>query len=77
MSPNGATALSGARKAAILISLLGDEPAAAILRNLPDEDLRWRSLKAGVICYLPKPIDEKRLLICIHSALNERDAGRR
>jgi flagellar motor switch protein FliG len=40
MSPNGATALSGARKAAILISLLGDEPAAAILRNLPDEDLR-------------------------------------
>ena len=32
--------LSGTRKAAILLSLLGDEPAAAILRNLPDDDLQ-------------------------------------
>ena len=39
MSLNSAMALTGARKAAILISLLGDEPAAAILRNLPSEDL--------------------------------------
>jgi len=39
MSPTSAMSMSGARKAAILISLLGDEPAAAILRNLPDEDL--------------------------------------
>ena len=31
--------LTGARKAAILLSLLGDEPAAIILRNLPDHDL--------------------------------------
>jgi flagellar motor switch protein FliG len=31
--------LTGARKAAILLSLLGDEPAAMILRNLPDHDL--------------------------------------
>ncbi|MGO9339045.1 MAG: flagellar motor switch protein FliG [Terracidiphilus sp.] len=40
MSATGSTPLSGARKAAILISLLGDEPAAAILRNLPDDDLQ-------------------------------------
>lgn len=32
--------VAGARKAAILLSLLGDEPAAAILRNLPDRDLQ-------------------------------------
>jgi flagellar motor switch protein FliG len=32
--------LSGARKAAILLSLLGDEPAAALLRNLPDRDMQ-------------------------------------
>jgi flagellar motor switch protein FliG len=32
--------LSGARKAAILLSLLGDEPSATILRNLPDRDLQ-------------------------------------
>jgi flagellar motor switch protein FliG len=40
MSALGQTPLSGARKAAILLSLLGDEPAATILRNLPDSDLR-------------------------------------
>ena len=32
--------LTGPRKAAILVSLLGEEPAAAILRNLPDDDLQ-------------------------------------
>ncbi|MBB6145000.1 flagellar motor switch protein FliG [Silvibacterium bohemicum] len=32
--------LSGPRKAAILISVLGDEPAATILRNLPEDDLQ-------------------------------------
>ena len=40
MSVSSAAVLTGARKAAILISLLGDEPAAAILRNLPDDDLQ-------------------------------------
>ena len=40
MSATGAVPLSGTRKAAILLSLLGDEPAAMILRNLPDEDLQ-------------------------------------
>jgi flagellar motor switch protein FliG len=34
------TQLTGARKAAILLSLLGDEPAATILRNLPNRDLQ-------------------------------------
>jgi flagellar motor switch protein FliG len=32
--------LTGTRKAAILISLLGEEPAASILRNLPKSDLQ-------------------------------------
>jgi len=40
MSISSAAVLTGARKAAILISMLGDEPAAAILRNLPDDDLQ-------------------------------------
>jgi flagellar motor switch protein FliG len=40
MNPLGQTQLSGARKAAILLSLLGDEPAATLLRNLPDRDLQ-------------------------------------
>lgn len=32
--------LSGARKAAILLSILGEEAAATILRNLPEDDLQ-------------------------------------
>ena len=32
--------LSGTRKAAILLSVLGDEAAATILRNLPEDDLQ-------------------------------------
>jgi hypothetical protein len=37
--------MSGTRKAAILISLLGDESAAMILRNLP-EDLQRSPMKS-------------------------------
>ena len=40
MSSLGSSTLTGVRKAAILLSLLGDEPAATILRNLPDHDLQ-------------------------------------
>ena len=40
MSSPETSTLRGTTKAAILLSLLGDEPAATILRNLPDKDLR-------------------------------------
>src|ERR1017187_4798568 len=40
MSSTDTYSVAGARKAAILLSLLGDEPAAAIMRNLPDKDLQ-------------------------------------
>ncbi len=36
-----------------------------------DEKVRAQALKAGVACYLPKPIDENALLACIHSALGD------
>jgi flagellar motor switch protein FliG len=39
MSTEEHVALSGTRKAAILLSVLGEDAAAPILRNLPDEDL--------------------------------------
>lgn len=35
----------------------------------PDDDVRDRALKDGVVCYLHKPIDEKQLVDCIHSTL--------
>jgi flagellar motor switch protein FliG len=39
MSTTERLAINGARKAAILVSVLGEEAAAPLLRNLPDEDL--------------------------------------
>ena len=36
-----------------------------------DEKVRAQALKAGVAYYLPKPIDESKLLACIHSALGD------
>lgn len=34
-----------------------------------DDDAEARALKDGVICYLRKPLDEKRLKRCLHAAL--------
>jgi FixJ family two-component response regulator len=36
----------------------------------PDEDVRARALKDGVVCYLRKPVDEKHLMRCLRAALH-------
>jgi FixJ family two-component response regulator len=40
----------------------------------PDEVGRTRALKNGVVCYLPKPVDDEHLERCLRSAL---ECGRR
>ena len=35
----------------------------------PDEDVRARALKDGVVCYLRKPVDEGDLVRCLRAAL--------
>jgi FixJ family two-component response regulator len=35
----------------------------------PDEDVRARALKDGVVCYLRKPVDEEDLVRCLRAAL--------
>jgi FixJ family two-component response regulator len=40
----------------------------------PNEDVRARALKNGVVCYLRKPIDQEHLVRCIHAALHSGDA---
>jgi FixJ family two-component response regulator len=35
----------------------------------PDEVVRNRALKEGVVCYLRKPVDDDHLERCLHSAL--------
>jgi FixJ family two-component response regulator len=36
----------------------------------PDSDVRARVLNDGVVCYLRKPVDEKHLMRCLHTALH-------
>jgi FixJ family two-component response regulator len=35
----------------------------------PDDDVRARALKDGVVCYLRKPVDENHLIRCLRTAL--------
>ena len=53
MNELGSSTLSGTRKAAILVSLLGDEPAATILRNLPENDLQRISDEVANLGHVP------------------------
>ena len=41
----------------------------------PDDDVRARALKDGVVCYLRKPVDEKHLTQCLRAALHSDEPG--
>jgi len=45
-----------------------------LVTAFPDEDVRARALKDGVVCYLRKPVDQERLMRCIRAALHSDDA---
>jgi FixJ family two-component response regulator len=52
------------------------EPIPTILiTGHPDEAVRLRALRAGVIGYLTKPVDEDDLLRCVRSGLENRGAN--
>jgi flagellar motor switch protein FliG len=53
MSTSESTPASGLRKAAILLSFLGEEEAAPILRNLPPEDLERLTDEVANINHVP------------------------
>lgn len=40
-----------------------------LMTAYPEEDVRSRALKNGVVCYLSKPVDDARLERCLRSAL--------
>ena len=42
----------------------------------PDDNVRTRALKDGVIGYLKKPIDQKHLTQCLHAALRSGERPR-
>jgi FixJ family two-component response regulator len=41
-----------------------------LLTGYPDDDVRDRALKDGVICYLRKPVDERHLTQYLRAALH-------
>jgi FixJ family two-component response regulator len=43
-----------------------------LITAYPDDQTRADALKSGVICYLPKPFAEERLMACIRTALTRR-----
>jgi FixJ family two-component response regulator len=42
-----------------------------LITAYPDEKMRTRALKAGVLCYLIKPFDEQQLIACIRTVMGE------
>ena len=40
-----------------------------LVTAFPDDAVRAGALKDGVVCYLRKPVDEKHLIRCLHTAL--------
>ena len=51
-------------------------PTILVATAYPDDVVRANALKDGVICYLHKPLDEKRLLDCIRLALGASEGCR-
>jgi FixJ family two-component response regulator len=49
---------------------LGKPIPTVLITAHPDDRVRARALKAGIICYLTKPFREDDLLGCIRSALD-------
>lgn len=47
----------------------GNPIPTVLITAYPDDKVRARALKAGVICYLTKPFSDDELLNCIQSAL--------
>jgi FixJ family two-component response regulator len=53
----------------VRLSAAGMAIPTILITGYPDDGVRERALKAGVICYLTKPFDDSDVLVCIHSAL--------
>jgi FixJ family two-component response regulator len=45
-----------------------------LMTSYPDADLQARALSEGVVCYLPKPVDERHLVRCLRAALQPGEA---
>ena len=48
----------------------GYEIPTILVTAYPDQDVRVRALRDGVVCYLRKPLDQEHLVRCVHAALH-------
>jgi FixJ family two-component response regulator len=49
---------------------MGHAIPTILMTAYPDNDVRARALKDGVVCYLRKPLDENHLMRCLRAALH-------
>jgi len=56
-----------------LLVASGYEIPTILVTAYADDQIRARALKDGVVCYLPKPVNEKLLLGCLDAALQFRE----
>ena len=49
---------------------MGHAIPTILVTAYPDNDVRTRALKDGVVCYLRKPVDENHLMRCLRAALH-------
>jgi FixJ family two-component response regulator len=49
---------------------MGHAIPTILVTAYPDNDVRAQVLNDGVVCYLRKPVDEKHLMRCLHTALH-------
>ena len=47
----------------------GHEIPTILITAYPDETVRARAVRAGILCYLPKPVTSDALLTCVDEAL--------
>jgi FixJ family two-component response regulator len=48
---------------------MGHAIPTILVTAYPDEDVRTRAMKDGIVCYLRKPVDEKHFMPCLRAAL--------
>ena len=49
---------------------MGHAIPTILVTAFPDNEVRTRALKDGVVCYLRKPVDENHLVRCLRAALH-------
>lgn len=67
-------AMSGVELQSVLLAQ-GHRMPFIFITAFPEETIRVRAMKAGAICFLPKPFDGGTLIRCLDAALDRHGGG--